>query len=412
MRCEYAHSDASYVLGALSPAERTDYERHLTTCPECREAVAEIAVLPGLLARLDAITAEELHYGALSGPPPASRTFLDATFPADLAFPVDLGRPDHTAAARDGRPDHAAAPRDGRPDQSGPSREAGQAADAVGHPRDDDAHAAHLADAVPADLAGQRDAADRDAAASPDDGASVPGAGHRSGAAHLANPAHLGNPAYVEDRAHLANAGHPRNPAHRGGAARTRSTGGLRAAPRPIARPGEPRRPSPPAGRGRRSRLRYLAGGLVAAGLAVAVGMATWTAPRTTAPTASGAPATSPPSNRAATPPSGTPRLVPMVPASRDVPLRAEIALSRHGYGTKIRMTCRYLDVGGNPPTWTVSLLAYGPGDEREQVGSWVAEPGGQVPFEGITRFAGNQLKRVEVVRSDTGEKLITHDVR
>ena len=29
--CEHAHDDAAYVLGALSPAERLDYERHLAT---------------------------------------------------------------------------------------------------------------------------------------------------------------------------------------------------------------------------------------------------------------------------------------------------------------------------------------------------------------------------------------------
>jgi hypothetical protein len=53
MRCEYAHDDGAYVLGALSPAERVAYERHLGTCADCRDAVAEIAVLPGLLGRLD-----------------------------------------------------------------------------------------------------------------------------------------------------------------------------------------------------------------------------------------------------------------------------------------------------------------------------------------------------------------------
>lgn len=60
MRCDYAHDDGAYVLGALSPAERSDYERHLATCPACREAVAEIAVLPGLLGRLDTATALQL----------------------------------------------------------------------------------------------------------------------------------------------------------------------------------------------------------------------------------------------------------------------------------------------------------------------------------------------------------------
>ncbi|MFF5054038.1 anti-sigma factor family protein [Micromonospora sp. NPDC000663] len=52
-RCEFAHDDGAYVLGALAPAERAAYERHLSGCAECRDAVAEIAVLPGLLGRLD-----------------------------------------------------------------------------------------------------------------------------------------------------------------------------------------------------------------------------------------------------------------------------------------------------------------------------------------------------------------------
>lgn len=52
-RCEFAHDDGAYVLGSLAPAERAGYERHLAGCAACREAVAEIAVLPGLLGRLD-----------------------------------------------------------------------------------------------------------------------------------------------------------------------------------------------------------------------------------------------------------------------------------------------------------------------------------------------------------------------
>ncbi|GIF76626.1 anti-sigma factor family protein [Asanoa siamensis] len=50
--CPHALDDGAYVLGALSPSERAEYERHLAGCPACREAVAEIAVLPGLLGRL------------------------------------------------------------------------------------------------------------------------------------------------------------------------------------------------------------------------------------------------------------------------------------------------------------------------------------------------------------------------
>jgi hypothetical protein len=53
MRCDHEQDDGAYVLGALSPAERAAYERHLNTCSFCREAVADLAVIPGLLGRLD-----------------------------------------------------------------------------------------------------------------------------------------------------------------------------------------------------------------------------------------------------------------------------------------------------------------------------------------------------------------------
>ena len=33
--CEYAHLDGSYVLGALSPAERQEFEQHLADCAAC-----------------------------------------------------------------------------------------------------------------------------------------------------------------------------------------------------------------------------------------------------------------------------------------------------------------------------------------------------------------------------------------
>ncbi len=52
MTCDYAMLDGAYVLGALSPAERQDFERHLTGCPRCSHAVRELAGLPGLLAHV------------------------------------------------------------------------------------------------------------------------------------------------------------------------------------------------------------------------------------------------------------------------------------------------------------------------------------------------------------------------
>jgi hypothetical protein len=46
--------DAAYVLGALSAAERREYEGHLQTCDRCRQAVAQLSGMPALLGLLDA----------------------------------------------------------------------------------------------------------------------------------------------------------------------------------------------------------------------------------------------------------------------------------------------------------------------------------------------------------------------
>jgi carotenoid cleavage dioxygenase-like enzyme len=47
---EYAMWDAAYVLGALSDADRGEYEAHLAGCMSCREAVAELSSLAPLLS--------------------------------------------------------------------------------------------------------------------------------------------------------------------------------------------------------------------------------------------------------------------------------------------------------------------------------------------------------------------------
>ena len=51
MSDSYAEWDAAYVLGALEPGERRDFEAHLATCERCRASVAELASMPGLLTR-------------------------------------------------------------------------------------------------------------------------------------------------------------------------------------------------------------------------------------------------------------------------------------------------------------------------------------------------------------------------
>lgn len=65
--CEYSHLDGSYVLGALAPTERQEFERHLEGCAECSAAVRQLAGLPGLLSRIDA---EVLTSPAVEEAPP------------------------------------------------------------------------------------------------------------------------------------------------------------------------------------------------------------------------------------------------------------------------------------------------------------------------------------------------------
>jgi len=45
-------SSAAYVLGALSASERSAFESHLAGCQDCRQAVADVAGIPGLLSRV------------------------------------------------------------------------------------------------------------------------------------------------------------------------------------------------------------------------------------------------------------------------------------------------------------------------------------------------------------------------
>jgi len=65
--CQLAHSDAAYVLGSLTPAERLEFERHLPGCAACRRSVAQLAGMPGLLGR---VTAETLESAVPAEPVP------------------------------------------------------------------------------------------------------------------------------------------------------------------------------------------------------------------------------------------------------------------------------------------------------------------------------------------------------
>ncbi len=88
MTCPFAHDDAAYVLGSLSPGERLDFERHLAGCDECARSVRALAGLPGLLDRVDAAVLEHPR----SDPP------LPATLLAALTREVGRARRRRTIA--------------------------------------------------------------------------------------------------------------------------------------------------------------------------------------------------------------------------------------------------------------------------------------------------------------------------
>jgi anti-sigma factor RsiW len=60
---EYATWDAAYVLGSLSPADRREFEAHLSGCPSCTQAVAELSGMPALLSKLDSDTVTAINKG-------------------------------------------------------------------------------------------------------------------------------------------------------------------------------------------------------------------------------------------------------------------------------------------------------------------------------------------------------------
>ena len=72
MTDRFTHDAGPYVLGALPPEDRRDFEEHLATCRHCRAEVQEFAGLPGLLSRLPAGELPAVLQGSPEPPPPVS----------------------------------------------------------------------------------------------------------------------------------------------------------------------------------------------------------------------------------------------------------------------------------------------------------------------------------------------------
>ena len=72
----FAQWDAAYVLGALSPSDRREFEAHLDDCPDCRRAIAELAPTVGLLSRISAEDAEAIDDGEPEADPAAASAVI------------------------------------------------------------------------------------------------------------------------------------------------------------------------------------------------------------------------------------------------------------------------------------------------------------------------------------------------
>ena len=82
----YAMWDAAYVLGSLSASDRREFESHMATCPECREAVAELSGVPALLSQLDGDVVAAINASqAAVGTPPAAPEMSPELLPSLLA---------------------------------------------------------------------------------------------------------------------------------------------------------------------------------------------------------------------------------------------------------------------------------------------------------------------------------------
>ena len=99
---------------------------------------------------------------------------------------------------------------------------------------------------------------------------------------------------------------------------------------------------------------------------------------------------------------------VAMTPVEDPSPITATLRLTGTTGGTRVQMVCSYSRTATRPNTFR--LMAYGPDEEQEQIGSWQAAPGAEFPMEAVTHFARGSLSRLELVRPD-GKPSLTYDV-
>ncbi|MEU8240579.1 zf-HC2 domain-containing protein [Actinoplanes missouriensis] len=88
-------------------------------------------------------------------------------------------------------------------------------------------------------------------------------------------------------------------------------------------------------------------------------------------------------------------------------PITATVRLTSTAGGTKVEMLCSYSRAAEQ--AYTFRLIAYGPDEQKEQLGSWLAQPGTEFRMPGATHFGEGSLSRLDIVRFD-GKAMLTYE--
>ena len=99
---------------------------------------------------------------------------------------------------------------------------------------------------------------------------------------------------------------------------------------------------------------------------------------------------------------------IAMLPVDDVSPITATLRLTSTAGGTKVEMMCAYSQAAAK--AYTFRLIAYGPDEQKEQLGSWLAQPGTEFRMPGATHFGAGSLSRLEVVRYD-GKAMLAYDL-
>ncbi|MEV0896555.1 zf-HC2 domain-containing protein [Actinoplanes sp. NPDC049802] len=97
---------------------------------------------------------------------------------------------------------------------------------------------------------------------------------------------------------------------------------------------------------------------------------------------------------------------IAMTPVDDLTPITATVRITSTPSGSRVEMECSYSKTA---KPYTFRLIAYGPDEQTEQLGSWLAQPGAEFLLPAATHFAHGSLSRLELVRYD-GKVMLAYE--